>query len=157
MIKTRVDEEHLAWMEVHYPGILKMLVEWELLDIPPCPHCGSQDTADVQVGFVGYTMYLTSATTKFHMIMNGPKEGQYFCNACRKYFGRADEPGEAAGGFTIQGLRDPSLQAYKDWIRGMLHALKGDDSGSTMTEEEWVRDWKAFWAKAGNKSGAADK
>lgn len=150
----KVDQATLDDMESRYPGIIAQIKRWEAKEIPPCPHCGSTDTADVQVGVIGRTINLTAATSKFHLTANGPRQGTCFCNACRKYFGPADEPGQAAGGFTLLGLQDRSLQAYKDWILGMVRALRGDDCGSDMTEEDWVRDWKEFWAGDDEGPGA---
>lgn len=55
-------------------------------DLPPCPDCGSEDTASVQIGVIQRTMNIAAATTKFKLIPNGPKPGPYFCNACDRFF-----------------------------------------------------------------------
>jgi len=48
--------------------------------------------------------------------------------------------------------KDRSLQAYKDWINGVMKRLI-PDAKDTLTEEEWVEKWKGFWSKAkGNKN-----
>ena len=39
--------------------------------------------------------------------------------------------------------RDMSLQAYKDWINGIVARLNPDAKDS-LTEEEWVKRWEAF-------------
>ena len=54
--------------------------------------------------------------------------------------------------------KDRSLQAYKDWIMGVMKRIL-PDAEDTMTEEKWVESWKKFWSKAeGNKddSGVSD-
>jgi len=43
--------------------------------------------------------------------------------------------------------RDRSLEAYKEWINGMVKAL-ADKANDDMSEKEWARDWKAFWKGA---------
>lgn len=42
---------------------------------------------------------------------------------------------------------DKSLQAYKDWITGVVKRIN-PNSEDTMTEAEWVESWKEFWSKA---------
>ena len=50
-----------------------------------CARCGSTKTAGVHCGIVGRTINLAAATTKFKLIANGPRPGQYFCNACNEF------------------------------------------------------------------------
>ncbi len=76
----------LEEMEKQHPGIIDQIMRFENADLPSCPHCGSEDTANVQVGIIGRTIYIKAATTKVSLIPNGPKPGRYFCNHCRKYF-----------------------------------------------------------------------
>ena len=83
----KVDDETLDKMEAQHPGILEQLSRFENAQLPACALCGSDDTADVQVGIIGRTIYLAGATTKFKLIPNCPKPGTYFCNACGEYFG----------------------------------------------------------------------
>jgi transposase-like protein len=84
----KIDKETLKHMERQRPGIEKQILQFEKAKLPACPRCQSKDTADVQVGIIGLTINIAAATTKFKLIPNGPKPGQYFCNACRKYFGK---------------------------------------------------------------------
>lgn len=46
---------------------------------------------------------------------------------------------------------DRSLQAYKDFIRGMTLALN-PDAKDELTEDEWRKAWQEFWAGAGQES-----
>jgi hypothetical protein len=43
--------------------------------------------------------------------------------------------------------KDKSLQAYKDWITGVVNRIN-PDAKDTMTEAKWVESWKEFWSKA---------
>jgi hypothetical protein len=82
----KVDQKTLEEMEKLYPGILQSILRFENAELPNCPYCGSADTADVQVGVIGRTTHIASATTKFKLLWeNAP--GSYFCNACTKFFG----------------------------------------------------------------------
>ena len=83
-------------METSYPGIREQIFRFDAAELPVCPDCNSPDTASVQVGVIGRTINLCAATSKFHLIPNGPKPGEFFCNSCRKYFNditRDDEKG----------------------------------------------------------------
>jgi hypothetical protein len=153
----KVDQATLDYMESQHAGIIEQIRRWDAMEIPPCTHCGSTDTADVQVGVIGRTICLTAATSRLHLIANGPKPGTHFCNQCRKYSGPAQQPGELAGGGTFGPLQDESLQAYKDYIRGIRRALTGKEPGDETSEEDWVRLWKAFWDKGDEASQASDK
>lgn len=56
-------------------------------------------------------------------------------------------------------LEDRSLEAYKDWIRGIIKGLKGDDydpQRDTLREEDWVEAHRKFWADA-DRSGVKDE
>jgi hypothetical protein len=83
----KVNQKYLDDLEREYPGIRETILEFENEEIPACPHCGSDNTASVQVGVVGRTMALVRATTKVSLVGNGPRPGKYFCNKCRKHFG----------------------------------------------------------------------
>jgi hypothetical protein len=73
-------------MEERYPGITEMIKRYKEAALPSCPHCGSVDTANVQVGIIGYKMNIAAATKKFHPVPNvWDRLGKYFCNACGKY------------------------------------------------------------------------
>jgi hypothetical protein len=82
----KVNNESLDWIEKQYPGIKTQIITFEQAKLPNCQNCGSSDTADVQVGIVGRSIYIASATTKFKLIANGPKPGNFYCNICEKYF-----------------------------------------------------------------------
>ena len=80
------DKEVLDEMEKLYPGILEQILRFEKAKLPICPRCRSENTANVQIGIIGRTIKISSATTKFKLIPNGPKPGAYFCNICDKFF-----------------------------------------------------------------------
>jgi hypothetical protein len=82
----KVDKETLDRMEKGYPGILKDILYFEEANLPACPRCASDDTANVQCGIIGRTINIVGATTKFTLIPGGPKPGRYRCNACKEYF-----------------------------------------------------------------------
>ena len=68
------------------------------LEVPPCPRCGTCNTASVQVGVIGITIRLAATCPKFKLIPNGPKPGEWFCNSCGLFFDvayKADEGGRA--------------------------------------------------------------
>jgi len=46
---------------------------------------------------------------------------------------------------TTSGPRDPSLNAYKDWIQEIARRLTTEKSTIKLTEEEWTTYWKDFW------------
>ena len=56
------------------------------MEVPPCPRCGTSNTASVQVGIVWITIWMASTCPKFKLIPNGPKPGNWFCNTCQKFF-----------------------------------------------------------------------
>jgi hypothetical protein len=56
------------------------------LEVPPCPRCGTCNTASVQVGVIGITIRLAATCRTFKLIPNGPKPGQWFCNSCSTFF-----------------------------------------------------------------------
>jgi hypothetical protein len=66
-----------------YDEILRRFTE---MDVPRCPCCGGADTASVQVGVIGLTIRLAATCRKFKLIPNGPKPGQWFCQACEQFF-----------------------------------------------------------------------
>ena len=83
----KVDQETLDEMEQQHHGIIKTIMFFENAELPVCSHCGSSNTADVQVGIIGRTIYIASATSKFKLVPNVPdKKGKYFCNECGKFF-----------------------------------------------------------------------
>lgn len=66
------------------------------MEVPKCGHCGSGNTASVQVGVIGLTIRLAATCRKFKLIPNGPKPGDWCCNSCQRFFTIADETGKAA-------------------------------------------------------------
>lgn len=77
--------EDLDRLESQHPGIAESIRRFEAADLPPCPKCKSSETASVQVGIVGRSIAIASATTKFHLRPNG-RPGNYFCSSCGQYF-----------------------------------------------------------------------
>jgi hypothetical protein len=108
----RVDQETLDRMESQYEGIIEQIMRFENALLPSCPHCQSDNTAEVQVGVIGRSIYVICATTKFRLILNGPQPGRYYCNDCGKYFGAADSQSEDFTGRSI----DHSFQAFKEFF-----------------------------------------
>ena len=77
----------MSRMERQYPGITEQYFRFEEAELPPCSHCGSRDTASVQVGIIGRTIYLAGASKKFRLVPNvSDRKGKYFCNDCNKFF-----------------------------------------------------------------------
>lgn len=56
------------------------------MEVPPCTRCGTSNTASVQVGVIGLTIRLAATCSKFKLIANGPKPGNWFCNSCGRFF-----------------------------------------------------------------------
>ena len=83
----KLSQERLSEIEADYPGFLESLSRFESLNLPPCDHCGSSNTAAVQAGLVGRTFWLARATSKFCLTPSGSTEGSLWCNACRRFFG----------------------------------------------------------------------
>lgn len=69
-----------------YPGITSEVRHFEEAILPACTHCGSNDTASVQIGIIGRTITIACRTRKFYLIPNGPAPGKYFCRKCGQYF-----------------------------------------------------------------------
>jgi len=82
----RIDENVLNRLESSYPGIREQILNFDGAALPTCNCCGSQNTAQVHIGLIGRTISIAGATTKFKLMPNGPKPGDYFCNACDKFF-----------------------------------------------------------------------
>ena len=84
----RRSEIKIRELETTYSGISEQIRRFEDATLPCCELCGSQDTANVQVGVVGRTIAIACATTKIKLIPNGPPAGDFYCNACSKFFGQ---------------------------------------------------------------------
>ena len=80
------DNKRLEKLERDYPGITSNIRHFEDAEFPSCTHCGSGDTASVQIGIIGRTIAIAGMTRKFRLIANGPKPGKYFCRTCQKYY-----------------------------------------------------------------------
>lgn len=77
----------MSILERDYPGITEQYRHFEEAEPPSCSHCGSDDTASIQVGIIGRTIYLAGASKKIKLVPNmSDKKGKYFCNECSKYF-----------------------------------------------------------------------
>jgi hypothetical protein len=86
----QVSEKALDHFEKRYRGIKSRILECEAEELPTCPVCGGIDTATVGVGIVGRAMHMSMATTKYFLIPNGPKPGEFYCNACKEFFDRVE-------------------------------------------------------------------
>lgn len=145
-------KKQLARWEKQYHGITEQIMRFENAALPPCPKCCSNNTANVQVGFIGRTMKIAAATTKVRFIANGPKPGNYVCNDCNAFFHQETASDEehkpqVAGGFTLSCPEDKGLDAFKRWINEMVTALGGDESDD-LTEADWKENWIKFWSAA---------
>ncbi len=47
--------------------------------------------------------------------------------------------------------KDMSLEAYKEWIRGLAKSFTSDKGKLQLTEQEWVRSWRDYWKKQSNR------
>jgi hypothetical protein len=84
---TTSDDKSKDEIESQYPGIRASIHKFENANLPACTHYGSENSAVVQIGIMGRTILLAGATSKIKLIINGPKPGTYFCDACKKFFG----------------------------------------------------------------------
>ena len=74
-------------IEDNYPDITEQIRRFAEAELPACPHCGSENTASVQVGAVGRAITMAASTPKVKLVPNAKdKLGIYFCNNCKKYF-----------------------------------------------------------------------
>lgn len=74
-------------LEDDYPDITEQIRRFAEAELPSCPHCGSSNTASVQVGMVGRALTIAESTPKVKLVPNAKdKLGIYFCNECGKYF-----------------------------------------------------------------------
>jgi hypothetical protein len=84
----KFEKKRLKELERTYPGIVESILHFDKASLPLCPRCGSENTANVQVGTIGRAINIAAATTKLKLIANGPKPGRYFCNACDRFFNK---------------------------------------------------------------------
>ena len=87
------EKDMLENLDKNYPGIKKQVMRFEQMEMPPCPHCGSEDTAIVQVGIIGRSINVAAATRKVTLVANH-KPGDYRCNVCKEYFTPATDQGQ---------------------------------------------------------------
>src|SRR5687767_173408 len=74
-------------LEDSYPDITEQIRRFAEAELPSCPHCGSDNTASVQVGMIGRAITIAESTPKVKLVPSAKdKLGLYFCNACGKYF-----------------------------------------------------------------------
>jgi hypothetical protein len=111
-----MDKDRLEKLEKDYPGITSTIRYFDEAELPACTHCGSNDTANVQIGIVGRTMAIAGMTRKFFLIPNGPRPGKYFCRTCQQYFDEAngqqgsspDEKAADGSSSQFQSKREPT-------------------------------------------------
>ena len=82
MMEDNDKEQRWNKLERDYPGITSNIRYFEEAELPSCTHCGSNDTASVQIGIIGRTIAIAGMTRKFFLIPNGPAPGKYFCGKC---------------------------------------------------------------------------
>lgn len=64
----QANQKTLDEMELRYPGIVVSIMGFENAELPACPLCESGNTAEVQVGIMGRTIYIVGATTKAKLV-----------------------------------------------------------------------------------------
>jgi hypothetical protein len=84
----KVDEATIEELEQQYPGFRKTVEYYEALKLPPCPTCGSADTAQVSAGLVGRSTNLAAVTSKIKLLANG-HPADFYCARCDRYFDAA--------------------------------------------------------------------
>jgi hypothetical protein len=82
----KLDPEALERLESQHPGVTEQILRFEKATLPICGRCGSDDTAEVNVGIVGRSIAIASGTSKFTLIPDGPKPGRFWCRACSEFF-----------------------------------------------------------------------
>ena len=123
----KVSEQWLRDVEERYPGIRGTIDRYEALNLPPCPTCGSADTAAVSAGIVGRSIHVCASTTKIRLLPNGVPE-DYYCNACKRYFGGPD-PGEGArqvGGSLLLDASTATDEDLEAFVRAIHAQCKKD-------------------------------
>ena len=74
-------------IEENYPGVTEQIQRFEEDELPPCPHCGSDNTARVQVGIIGRAITIAASTRRVKLVPNVvDRLGKYFCRECGKFF-----------------------------------------------------------------------
>ncbi len=152
----KVDQGWLDRAEKLYPGIRGSIDYYERLDLPPCPACGSDNTAAVSAGVIGRSIHVLCATTKIRLLPSMVPH-DYYCRACELYFGGPD-PGDdpTTGGESL--LVDPRTATDDDleaMVRGLLRQGEKDERiARRSTDRKSTVRKKADTKKAGPKKGA---
>ena len=82
---VKVNEQWIRAVEQVCPGFRATLNYYESLALPPCPKCGSLNSAIVSAGLVGFSIHLAAATTKFKLLPNG-HPADFHCADCGDFF-----------------------------------------------------------------------
>jgi len=82
----KVSQADLNRFESEYPGIGTEIAIFEAAILPACPRCNSSNTAIVDVGIIARTMTVAAATSKYQLVPDEPRPGEFYCAACRRYF-----------------------------------------------------------------------
>jgi hypothetical protein len=82
----KLNKQAMEQIEDQFPGVTKQIMRFENATVPICSHCGSEATAEVNVGMTGRAMAIASGTSKFTIVPSGPKPGAYWCRACFQFF-----------------------------------------------------------------------
>jgi len=82
----KVTQADLNRFESEFPGIGMEISRFEKAILPACPRCDSSNTAIVAVGIVARTMTVAAATSKYQLVPDAPRPGEFYCTDCRRYF-----------------------------------------------------------------------
>jgi hypothetical protein len=113
----KVDKEWIDRVDGKRPGFREMVECWDAMELPPCPSCGSADTAQVSAGLVGRSIHLAVATTKIRLLPNG-HPADYYCNQCQSYFNGPDGGHVKDIGGTYKVTYAPSSGRARGWSSG---------------------------------------
>ncbi|MBU2600801.1 MAG: hypothetical protein KKA32_01325 [Actinobacteria bacterium] len=142
----KVDQEWLDRVEERYPGIRGSIDYYERLDLPPCPACGSDDTAAVSAGVIGRSIHVCAATTKIRLLPNMVPH-DYYCWACELYFG-GPGPGDDPATGDESLLIDPRT-ATDDDLEAMVRGIHRQAE-----KDERIARRSTARGKGGTKEGA---
>ena len=79
-------EQRIAEAEAIYPGLRRQLAEIESWALPPCPNCGSAETAVLLVGMTGRTIALAALSDRIQLFANRDEPGERWCRNCSRAF-----------------------------------------------------------------------
>lgn len=150
----KVSPETILRMESQHPGITEQIEDFELMALPTCPKCCSQDTAAVNVGIIGRTINLAAATTKFHLRANG-KPDDFYCNACKRYFPLAGQldpfPKRGrlyydTGALRYEGkYREIGKDRHQPYGRGVMYYQDGTTWQEGVFADRGLREGKEYY------------